>query len=78
MPSQQDVKTVRRSNVPCRLVALAIAAATALGLAPAAQAAIDDPAQHVNPFVGTKPGEPAFGHGGLRATPSPARWHRSG
>ncbi|WP_309117286.1 lectin [Saccharothrix sp.] len=26
--------------------------------------AIADPAQHVNPFVGTKPGGPDFGHGG--------------
>ncbi|NUT97980.1 MAG: glycoside hydrolase family 92 protein, partial [Saccharothrix sp.] len=26
--------------------------------------AITDPAQHVDPFVGTKPGGPDFGHGG--------------
>src|SRR6266511_2578370 len=31
---------------------------------PSAQVVIDDPAQYVNPFVGTKPGGPDFGHGG--------------
>ncbi|GAB3693580.1 GH92 family glycosyl hydrolase [Saccharopolyspora tripterygii] len=65
-----DVKTVRRSTAPRRLAALAIAAATALAIpsaaTPRADAApkVDDPAQHVNPFVGTKPGGPDFGHGG--------------
>src|SRR5215211_5216596 len=29
-----------------------------------APSAITDPAQYVNPFVGTKPGGPDFGHGG--------------
>ncbi|CAM3719817.1 lectin [Kibdelosporangium persicum] len=28
------------------------------------QVAVSDPAQYVNPFVGTKPGGPDFGHGG--------------
>ncbi|XVS66927.1 lectin [Actinosynnema sp. CA-299493] len=37
---------------------------TAHALADPAQQAITDPAQHVNPFVGTKPGGPDFGHGG--------------
>jgi predicted alpha-1,2-mannosidase len=39
----------------------------ALAVAPATSAAavtIDDPAQYVNPLVGTKPGGPDFGHGG--------------
>ncbi|MDI2029221.1 GH92 family glycosyl hydrolase [Saccharopolyspora sp. TS4A08] len=64
MRRRHDVKTVRRTNVPSRLAAAALAAATALAPAPAADAAIDDPAQYVNPFVGTKPGGPDFGHGG--------------
>ncbi|WP_235875065.1 GH92 family glycosyl hydrolase [Saccharopolyspora aridisoli] len=66
MRRQHDVKIVRRSHVPGRLAALAVAAATALAITPAAEARdrIDDPAQYVNPFVGTKPGGPDFGHGG--------------
>lgn len=65
-----DVKTVRRSTARRRFTALAIAAATALAIPSAitphadATPRIDDPAQYVNPFVGTKPGGPDFGHGG--------------
>ncbi|WP_367129580.1 lectin [Saccharothrix sp. HUAS TT1] len=51
-----------------RLRATALAALTLAALAVAlptgAAQAITDPAQHVNPFVGTKPGGPDFGHGG--------------
>src|SRR5215212_7960161 len=49
-----------------RLAALAVATFAALAVpttAGTAQAA-PDPAQHVNAFVGTKPGGPDFGHGG--------------
>lgn len=37
---------------------------TSVAAAAAGQRAITDPAQYVNPFVGTKPGGPDFGHGG--------------
>ncbi|HEV2784159.1 MAG TPA: lectin [Actinophytocola sp.] len=56
-----------------RVFATLLAAGTALAtvVAPAAATAqqatavvIDDPAQYVNPLVGTKPGGPDFGHGG--------------
>ncbi|HET9140703.1 lectin [Actinophytocola sp.] len=55
-----------------QLFATLLAAGTALATvmlpvasgAAAAQVVIDDPAQYVNPFVGTKPGGPDFGHGG--------------
>ncbi|HEU5470594.1 MAG TPA: lectin [Actinophytocola sp.] len=52
------------------LVGAGVALATAVlpsepaAAAPAPQVVIDDPAQYVNPFVGTKPGGPDFGHGG--------------
>ncbi|MFL6145253.1 MAG: lectin [Labedaea sp.] len=35
-----------------------------VSLAAGAQVVIDDPAQYVDPFVGTQPGGPDFGHGG--------------
>ncbi|GAB1513430.1 lectin [Actinophytocola sp. KF-1] len=45
--------------------ALALATAPASAAAPpTAQVVIDDPAQYVNPFTGTQPGGPDFGHGG--------------
>nr|WP_052478181.1 lectin [Kibdelosporangium sp. MJ126-NF4]CEL16628.1 Alpha-1,2-mannosidase [Kibdelosporangium sp. MJ126-NF4]CTQ89021.1 Alpha-1,2-mannosidase [Kibdelosporangium sp. MJ126-NF4] len=48
--------------------ALGFAAALTFAAVPAAAAparvAVSDPAQYVNPFVGTKPGGPDFGHGG--------------
>jgi predicted alpha-1,2-mannosidase len=46
--------------------ALAVAVTTDVAAAepPAAAVVIDDPAQYVNPFVGTQPGGPDFGHGG--------------
>ncbi|ONI87563.1 alpha-1,2-mannosidase [Actinosynnema sp. ALI-1.44] len=48
--------------------ALGFAAALTFAAVPAAAApsrlAVNDPAQYVNPFVGTKPGGPDFGHGG--------------
>src|SRR2546430_16384630 len=56
-----------------RVFATLLSAGTALAmvLAPdasaapaAAQVAIDDPAQYVNPFVGTQTGGPDFGNGG--------------
>ncbi|PSL53928.1 putative alpha-1,2-mannosidase [Saccharothrix carnea] len=51
-----------------RLRSAAVAALTLAALAVPVQTgtahAITDPAQHVNPFVGTKPGGPDFGHGG--------------
>ncbi|GAB2978973.1 lectin [Saccharothrix stipae] len=51
-----------------RLRSAAVAALTFVALAVPLQTgtahAITDPAQHVNPFVGTKPGGPDFGHGG--------------
>ncbi|MCC8250117.1 lectin [Saccharothrix luteola] len=51
-----------------RLRSAAVAALTLAALAVPVHAgtahAITDPAQHVNPFVGTKPGGPDFGHGG--------------
>ena len=56
-----------------RVFATLLSAGTALAFAvPASagpsdagvQVVIDDPAQYVNPFVGTKPGGPDFGHGG--------------
>lgn len=44
---------------------LSMAVAVPAGVAGAAPlVVIDDPAQYVNPFVGTKPGGPDFGHGG--------------
>jgi predicted alpha-1,2-mannosidase len=49
-----------------RLLAL-LTIVTAAGLVPAPAASavtIDDPARYVNPFVGTRPGGPDFGHGG--------------
>ncbi|MFD7471776.1 GH92 family glycosyl hydrolase [Streptomyces sp. NPDC059837] len=53
---------------PFRRAALAGAAALVVSSAPAAPAAEDytvaDPAQYVNPFVGTAPGGADFGHGG--------------
>jgi predicted alpha-1,2-mannosidase len=53
---------------PFRRAALAGAAALVVSSAPAAPAAADytvaDPAQYVNPFVGTAPGGADFGHGG--------------
>jgi len=55
-----------RSRVLTILAALALTAPVApASAAPAAtQVVIDDPAQYVNPFVGTQPGGPDFGHGG--------------
>src|SRR2546422_9234806 len=56
-----------------RLFVTLLAAGTAFAVVPApaavatpasAQVVIDDPAQYVNPFVGTKPGAPDFGNGG--------------
>ncbi|MER5269090.1 lectin [Actinosynnema sp. NPDC002837] len=51
-----------------RLRSAAVAALTLAALAVPVQTgtahAVTDPAQHVNPFVGTKPGGPDFGHGG--------------
>ncbi|QIY69324.1 GH92 family glycosyl hydrolase [Streptomyces sp. RLB1-33] len=53
---------------PFRRAALAGAAVLVVSSAPAAPAAADDtvadPAQYVNPFVGTAPGGADFGHGG--------------
>jgi predicted alpha-1,2-mannosidase len=46
------------------MFALAVAPAAAAPAAPVVGVVIDDPAQYVNPFVGTKPGGPDFGHGG--------------
>jgi predicted alpha-1,2-mannosidase len=48
------------------LAVVAFPAAPASGntAGPGPQVVIDDPAQYVNPFVGTKPGGPDFGHGG--------------
>jgi predicted alpha-1,2-mannosidase len=47
---------------------LGFAAALMFAVTPASAApvtiAVSDPAQYVNPFVGTKPGGPDFGHGG--------------
>src|ERR1051325_11543365 len=59
-----------RSRVCPTLLSAGTALAFAIGAVPAgasdlgAQVVIDDPAQYVNPFVGTKPGGPDFGHGG--------------
>ena len=41
-----------------------VAALTVVPAASAAAVTVDDPAQYVNPLVGTKPGGPDFGHGG--------------
>lgn len=37
---------------------------------------VSDPAQWVNPFVGTAQGAPDYGNGAGAATPSRARSHR--
>src|SRR6266511_2981760 len=54
-----------RSRVFPTLLTVATALAVTVVVTPnAVGAVIDDPAQYVNPFVGTKPGGPDFGHGG--------------
>jgi predicted alpha-1,2-mannosidase len=45
-------------------LATTVLPAASVAAAPGAQVVIDDPAQYVNTFVGTKPGGPDFGHGG--------------
>ncbi|TDV57853.1 lectin [Actinophytocola oryzae] len=50
-----------------RVLTVVLACVAALAVGPPTSAAavtIDDPAQYVNPLVGTKPGGPDFGHGG--------------
>src|SRR3712207_3283051 len=60
--------TVAALAVPLSAPAAATTSATptfpATTSATPTSAAITDPAQHVDPFVGTRPGGPDFGHGG--------------
>jgi predicted alpha-1,2-mannosidase len=60
---------VRRCRLSLSVIAavattLALATAPASGAPPTTRVVIDDPAQYVNPFTGTQPGGPDFGHGG--------------
>ncbi|MFB9907981.1 GH92 family glycosyl hydrolase [Allokutzneria oryzae] len=61
------MRGARPARLPLVLAAvgsLLLGGAQAPVFAEPAHKAISDPAQYVNPFVGTKPGGPDFGHGG--------------
>lgn len=64
MPSTRTRAAGRVCAALLASVALVPAAAPAAGAAPADDGPVQDPAQYVNPFTGTKPGGPDFGHGG--------------
>jgi predicted alpha-1,2-mannosidase len=60
---------IRRCRLPLTVFVAAVTAFAAPALPasaapPTAKVVIDDPAQYVNPFTGTQPGGPDFGHGG--------------